>query len=39
MIDALELSPIPRPSTMPTARAMTFFTAPQISVPTTSDAV
>ena len=39
MIDALELSPMPSPSAMPTASAMTFLTAPQISVPTTSDAV
>ena len=36
MIDALELSPIPSPSAMPTASAMTFFTAPLSSVPTTS---
>jgi len=37
--DALELSPSPSPSAMPTARAMTFLTAPPISVPTTSTAV
>ena len=39
MIEALELSPMPMPSAMPTASAMTFFTAPQISVPTTSEPV
>ena len=33
MIDALELSPMPMPSAMPTASAMTFFTAPPSSVP------
>lgn len=36
MIDALELSPIPSPSAIPTASAMTFLVAPAISVPTTS---
>ena len=39
MMDALELSPMPSPSAMPTASAMTFFTAPAISVPTTSPPV
>jgi hypothetical protein len=36
MIEALELSPMPMPSAMPTARATTFLTAPPSSVPMTS---
>ena len=36
MTEALELSPSPCPSQMPTASAMTFFTTPPISTPTTS---
>src|SRR5450756_180138 len=36
MIVALVLSPMPMPSAIPTARAMTFLTAPPSSVPTTS---
>ena len=36
---ARELSPKPRPSDMPTATAMGFFTAPQYSTPTTSSLV
>ena len=36
MIEALVLSPMPMPSAMPTASAMTFLTAPPSSVPTTS---
>ena len=36
MIEACELSPIPIPLAMPTASAMTFFTAPPTSTPNTS---
>ena len=36
MIEALVLSPMPMPSAMPTASAMTFFTAPPSSMPMTS---
>jgi hypothetical protein len=36
MIEALVLSPNPIPSAIPHASAMTFFTAPHSSTPTTS---
>jgi hypothetical protein len=36
MSEALLLSPMPMPTAMPTASAMTFFMAPAISTPTTS---
>ena len=36
MIDAFVLSPKPIPSAIPTASAITFFTAPPSSTPTTS---
>jgi len=36
MSEALVLSPKPMPSAMPVTRAMTFFTAPPSSQPTTS---
>ncbi len=39
MIEALVLSPKPIPSAMPVASAMTFFTAPPSSQPTTSTLV
>jgi cellulose synthase/poly-beta-1,6-N-acetylglucosamine synthase-like glycosyltransferase len=39
MMPAFAESPKPRPSTMPAASAMTFFSAPQSSTPTTSGLV